>query len=156
MLTLPFQIKSGPYNCRISTIDLTMNGHNWNKIFRTRTKKPLCFSLLFSSLYIRKNWRRKKVLIFFFQWAREMSGIARGRLAEERKAWRKNHPHVRITNSFFFMVYCVSSACLCCVFWFFFFFFGVKSRVLWLSQRLCRMVQWIWWYGIALSPVKLE
>eukprot|EP00897_Mesotaenium_endlicherianum_P004879 jgi/Mesen1/4419/ME000225S03404 len=22
-----------------------------------------------------------------------MSGIARGRLAEERKAWRKNHPH---------------------------------------------------------------
>lgn len=23
-------------------------------------------------------------------------GIARGRLAEERKAWRKNHPHVRI------------------------------------------------------------
>jgi len=23
-----------------------------------------------------------------------MSGIARGRLAEERKSWRKNHPHV--------------------------------------------------------------
>jgi hypothetical protein len=23
-----------------------------------------------------------------------MSGIARGRLAEERKAWRKDHPHV--------------------------------------------------------------
>ncbi|KAH0874052.1 hypothetical protein HID58_071414 [Brassica napus] len=23
------------------------------------------------------------------------SGIARGRLAEERKSWRKNHPHVR-------------------------------------------------------------
>lgn len=22
-------------------------------------------------------------------------GIARGRLTEERKAWRKNHPHVR-------------------------------------------------------------
>ena len=22
------------------------------------------------------------------------SGIARGRLAEERKSWRKNHPHV--------------------------------------------------------------
>uniref|UniRef100_A0A453CKP6 UBC core domain-containing protein n=1 Tax=Aegilops tauschii subsp. strangulata TaxID=200361 RepID=A0A453CKP6_AEGTS len=22
-------------------------------------------------------------------------GIARGRLAEERKSWRKNHPHVR-------------------------------------------------------------
>lgn len=22
-----------------------------------------------------------------------MSGIARGRLTEERKAWRKNHPH---------------------------------------------------------------
>ncbi|KAH0865277.1 hypothetical protein HID58_082488 [Brassica napus] len=27
------------------------------------------------------------------------SGIARGRLAEERKSWRKNHPHVPI---FFF------------------------------------------------------
>lgn len=27
---------------------------------------------------------------------RDMSGIARGRLAEERKSWRKNHPHVRI------------------------------------------------------------
>ena len=26
-------------------------------------------------------------------------GIARGRLAEERKAWRKNHPHVRTTLS---------------------------------------------------------
>lgn len=26
-------------------------------------------------------------------------GIARGRLAEERKAWRKNHPHVRTSSS---------------------------------------------------------
>ncbi|XP_059630840.1 SUMO-conjugating enzyme SCE1-like isoform X4 [Cornus florida] len=25
-------------------------------------------------------------------------GIARGHLAEERKAWRKNHPHVRHTT----------------------------------------------------------
>ena len=25
----------------------------------------------------------------------KMSGIARGRLTEERKSWRKNHPHVR-------------------------------------------------------------
>jgi hypothetical protein len=27
-----------------------------------------------------------------------MSGIARGRLTEERKAWRKDHPHVRNDN----------------------------------------------------------
>uniref|UniRef100_A0A453J607 Uncharacterized protein n=1 Tax=Aegilops tauschii subsp. strangulata TaxID=200361 RepID=A0A453J607_AEGTS len=27
--------------------------------------------------------------------AMSSGGIARGRLAEERKAWRKNHPHVR-------------------------------------------------------------
>lgn len=25
-------------------------------------------------------------------------GIARGRLAEERKSWRKNHPHVGIRS----------------------------------------------------------
>jgi hypothetical protein len=25
-------------------------------------------------------------------------GIARGRLAEERKSWRKSHPHVRATT----------------------------------------------------------
>jgi hypothetical protein len=30
-------------------------------------------------------------------------GIARGRLAEERKAWRKNHPHVHIVFSFLFL-----------------------------------------------------
>ena len=47
-------------------------------------------------------------------------GIARGRLAEERKAWRKNHPHVRslslslslfifILNPsiFFFLTFCL-------------------------------------------------
>jgi len=28
-------------------------------------------------------------------------GIARGRLAEERKAWRKNHPHVCSLSSIF-------------------------------------------------------
>lgn len=27
-------------------------------------------------------------------------GIARGRLAEERKAWRKNHPHVQFDDPF--------------------------------------------------------
>ena len=30
-----------------------------------------------------------------------MSGIARGRLAEERRSWRKDHPHVRITSHLF-------------------------------------------------------
>lgn len=28
-------------------------------------------------------------------WIRMSGGIARGRLAEERKSWRKSHPHVR-------------------------------------------------------------
>jgi ubiquitin-conjugating enzyme E2 I len=28
-------------------------------------------------------------------------GIARGRLAEERKSWRKSHPHVRATTTCF-------------------------------------------------------
>lgn len=37
---------------------------------------------------------------------REMSGIARGRLAEERKSWRKNHPHVRITPSLLLFFLC--------------------------------------------------
>jgi hypothetical protein len=27
--------------------------------------------------------------------SRQMAGIARGRLMEERKSWRKDHPHVR-------------------------------------------------------------
>lgn len=33
-------------------------------------------------------------------------GIARGRLAEERKAWRKNHPHVRSFNPYFYLLLC--------------------------------------------------
>ncbi|TKY70603.1 SUMO-conjugating enzyme SCE1 [Spatholobus suberectus] len=35
-----------------------------------------------------------------------MSGIARGRLAEERKSWRKNHPHwqISITGPHFMVV----------------------------------------------------
>lgn len=35
-------------------------------------------------------------------------GIARGRLAEERKAWRKNHPHVSLPQTpfpFFFFIF---------------------------------------------------
>jgi hypothetical protein len=42
----------------------------------------------------------KKKVIFFhvtFEESRsvtQMSGIAAGRLSEERKAWRKDHPHV--------------------------------------------------------------
>lgn len=36
------------------------------------------------------------------QRGRQMSGIARGRLTEERKAWRKNHPHVCFLLSFSF------------------------------------------------------
>jgi hypothetical protein len=32
-------------------------------------------------------------------------GIARGRLAEERKAWRKNHPHVGDFFFYFFRIF---------------------------------------------------
>lgn len=48
----------------------------------------------------------------------KMSGIARGRLTEERKAWRKNHPHVRTLYSFLFFlrisILRFPSCLLCC------------------------------------------
>ena len=66
-------------------------------------------------------------------------GIARGRLTEERKSWRKNHPHVGIP-------YCSSSSCfaMCSVsegFCFCFFFFNdfCVFRVLLRNRRLCLM-----------------
>ena len=34
-------------------------------------------------------------------------GIARGRLSEERKAWRKNHPHVTLFLLFLFFIFSV-------------------------------------------------
>ena len=76
-------------------------------------------------------------------------GIARGRLAEERKAWRKNHPHVRslslslslslfifILNPsiFFFLTLCL---------------YFCLIRVLWLSPRPVQMAPSIWWSGSA-------
>lgn len=33
-----------------------------------------------------------------------MSGIAKGRLQEERKAWRKDHPHVSFSDFFHFLL----------------------------------------------------
>src|SRR5688572_11919184 len=36
------------------------------------------------------------VSIIYHIYRELMSGIARGRLAEERKTWRKDHPHVRV------------------------------------------------------------
>jgi hypothetical protein len=47
-------------------------------------------------------------------------GIARGRLAEERKAWRKNHPHVHIVFSFLFLNSVFSSPFLSFLFRFWF------------------------------------
>jgi hypothetical protein len=41
----------------------------------------------------------------------KMSGIARGRLAEERKVWRKNHPHVRVLDASY------TSLCISVVLW---------------------------------------
>lgn len=79
-------------------------------------------------------------------------GIARGRLTEERKSWRKNHPHVRTTlllldSSF------ISKRCRFGVY--FFFFFLLWFRVLLRSRRRCPMEPWIWWCGIALFPGRL-
>jgi hypothetical protein len=34
----------------------------------------------------------------------DMSGIALGRLAEERKGWRKDHPFVRIQQLFLLLI----------------------------------------------------
>lgn len=78
---------------------------------------------------------------------RAMSGgIARGRLAEERKAWRKNHPHVRAPPSssvlslciyicyVIFSVFLVITLCFLIFIWFFFllFYVFVFERVLFL------------------------
>lgn len=38
-----------------------------------------------------------------------MSGIARGRLTEERKSWRKNHPHVRTVTIYTPLWFCFES-----------------------------------------------
>lgn len=43
-------------------------------------------------------------LSFLFQKWTTMSGIAIARLAEERKAWRKDHPFVSIVSSFYLQI----------------------------------------------------
>lgn len=74
--------------------------------------------------------------------ARTMSGgIARGRLAEERKAWRKNHPHVSKPD----LDPLLGSLCLVLD------LFSV-SRVSSLGRRLSLMALSISWSGIAPSP----
>jgi hypothetical protein len=93
-----------------------------------------------------------------------MSGIARGRLTEERKSWRKNHPHV-CTNHYFYSFLVLSfesvivlSICLILiglVFFFCFCFLVVWFRVLLRSRRHYLMVLWIWWSGIVLFLEKL-
>jgi len=40
-------------------------------------------------------------------------GIARGRLAEERKAWRKNHPHVCMNDRVLFFALSTSCRTFC-------------------------------------------
>lgn len=66
---------------------------------------------------------------------RMSGGIARGRLAEERKSWRKNHPHVRALSFNFTPSYlpCFSPSL------FLYLFFYLFIRVLWLSRRLVQM-----------------
>lgn len=59
------------------------------------------------------------------------SGIARGRLAEERKSWRKNHPHVRVFSS------PISNFDpWACVYGYLIELFDCEIRVLWRSLRL--------------------
>jgi len=68
---------------------------------------PRFCSLPFSSFLLRSrsNFRERNGILK--QRRESMSGgIARGRLAEERKSWRKNHPHVR------FSLFALSSLCL--------------------------------------------
>ena len=58
-------------------------------------------------------------------------GIARGRLAEERKAWRKNHPHVCSLSLYIIMLWVCISIHLFCVH-----SNGANvGRVLWPSQK---------------------
>jgi hypothetical protein len=77
-----------------------------------------------------------------------MSGIARGRLAEERKSWRKNHPHViNITIIFLcfsLIILLIHSLLISC------YNFYSRFRVLLLSLKRFLMEQSIWWFGIAL------
>lgn len=97
----------------------------------------------------KKRLKRRKE--FWEVREREMSGgIARGRLTEERKAWRKNHPHVRTLSSSF------STFEICSfVFWI---CFGVYSlitvsiRVLWRGRRHWQMDRSIWWCGTVIYP----
>lgn len=90
-----------------------------------------------------------------------MSGIARGRLTEERKSWRKNHPHVRTITISTPLWFCFESLLfflgfvLILIGFVFLFFFLLWFRVLLRSQRYCLMVPWIWWFGIVLFLEKL-
>lgn len=112
----------------------------------------LCWSFLF---YIRKSVNRMS------------GGIARGRLAEERKTWRKNHPHVSFVS---FAAWLCENQCfplmgfdfyallfIFCLFGFFRFLNChwkiLIFRVLWRDPRRVQMARLIWWCGIASSLV---
>ena len=90
-------------------------------------------------------------------------GIARGRLAEERRAWRKNHPHVRTPlflssflycSAFLFPLFSSSSLKKIYVFLGVLISYRVSSR----SLRPLLMDPSIWWSGSApslASPVSV-
>lgn len=96
-------------------------------------------------------------------------GVARGRLSEERKAWRKNHPHVRF-RTLPSLFRCIRFSCfpsppppppVFCASWCSWIPANSSSagpgnnRVSWRDRRPHQMGPWTWWFGIALYPAKL-
>lgn len=87
---------------------------------------------------------------------RMSGGITQARLAEERKAWRKNHPHVSHFLHDCVRVFKFKPLLVCGLFVFLHFISFWKffvCRVLWRGLRRVRMVRLIWGCGIASSLV---
>ena len=90
LTTIPRLIKSGPYNPRSSPIEIQC------RLVSSQTPFVFLYKAHISQLRKTKSFsiqeeKEKTVL----ERGNMSAGIARGRLMEERKAWRKNHPHVR-------------------------------------------------------------
>ncbi|XP_073041111.1 SUMO-conjugating enzyme SCE1-like [Primulina eburnea] len=65
---------------------------NLNRLFSLRYKSSTALKLE-SLLLILSSVKEFTHKGNFYIWRRMSGGIARGRLIEERKSWRKNHPH---------------------------------------------------------------
>lgn len=152
------------------------NSHEWN----TRKSKWHIQIIVHKSFCSQiANYQTPPALSFLFQFfwyeqkedrekerERERTcGVARARLSEERKAWRKNHPLARFrpfllsfnTSASFFPFFFLLLFALWC------YWVPVNSsstgpgnnRVSWQNQRLLQMGPWAWWFGVALFPAEL-